>query len=30
VWGTPPWQPPAGGDAERHRVADALRASLSG
>jgi histidine triad (HIT) family protein len=29
VWGMPPWQPPAGGDAERHRVAAALRAALS-
>jgi histidine triad (HIT) family protein len=28
VWGAPPWQPPAGGDAERRRVADALRSAL--
>lgn len=30
VWGMPPWQPPAGGDAQRQRVAEALRAALSG
>ena len=29
VWGAPPWQPPAGGDAERRRVAEALRTALS-
>ena len=29
VWGVPPWQPPSGGDAERKRVAEALRAALS-
>jgi len=25
VWGEPPWEPPAGGDAERIRVASAIR-----
>jgi histidine triad (HIT) family protein len=25
IWGEPPWQPPAGGDRERRRVAKALR-----
>jgi histidine triad (HIT) family protein len=25
VWGDPPWQPPAGGDEERRRVAEAIR-----
>jgi histidine triad (HIT) family protein len=29
VWGMPPWRPPAGGDAERQRVAEALRSALS-
>ena len=29
VWGAPPWQPPTGGDAERRRVAQTLRAALS-
>jgi histidine triad (HIT) family protein len=29
VWGMPPWQPPVGGDAERRRVAKALRDGLS-
>jgi len=29
VWGAPPWQPPTGGDAERRRVAQALRGALS-
>ena len=28
VWGEPPWEPPTGGDAERRRVADALRRAL--
>jgi histidine triad (HIT) family protein len=28
VWGAPPWEPPAGGDAERRRVAEALRRGL--
>src|SRR3954449_11661021 len=28
VWGEPPWQQPAGGEAERRRVADALRSAL--
>ncbi len=28
VWGVPPWRPPEGGDAERRRVADALRRGL--
>jgi histidine triad (HIT) family protein len=28
VWGEPPWQPPAGGEAERRRVAKALREAL--
>jgi histidine triad (HIT) family protein len=30
VWGEPPWQPPAGGATERKRVAEVLRAALSG
>lgn len=30
VWGTPPWRPPAGGEAERRRVAEALRNGLAG
>jgi histidine triad (HIT) family protein len=29
VWGMPPWRPPRGGDTERHRVAQALRAALA-
>jgi histidine triad (HIT) family protein len=29
VWGVPPWQPPAGGDTERRRVAHTLRKALS-
>ncbi len=29
VWGAPPWQPPAGGPAERQRVAEALRQGLA-
>jgi len=29
VWGEPPWQPPAGGEAERDRVAGVLRAGLA-
>jgi histidine triad (HIT) family protein len=29
AWGTPPWQPPEGGDSKRRAVADALRASLA-
>lgn len=29
VWGAPPWQPPAGGDAERQRVADAIRRGVA-
>ena len=28
VWGVPPWEPPAGGDAERQRVAQTLRSGL--
>ncbi len=28
VWGAPPWRPPDGGDAERKRVAETLRANL--
>ena len=28
VWGEPPWEPPAGGDAERGRVAAAIRRGL--
>jgi len=28
VWGSPPWKPPAGGDRERLRVAEALRTGL--
>ena len=30
VWGAPPWRPPIGGEAERRRVAEVLRAALSG
>jgi histidine triad (HIT) family protein len=30
IWGIPPWQPPAGGAAERQRVAAALRQGLAG
>lgn len=29
VWGVPPWQPPSGGDAERGRVADAVRRGVA-
>ncbi len=29
VWGVPPWEPPAGGDAERRRVADAIRSGIA-
>jgi histidine triad (HIT) family protein len=29
VWGMPPWEPPAGGAPERHRIAAALRSALS-
>jgi histidine triad (HIT) family protein len=29
VWGMPPWQPPAGGDPERWRVAETLRRGLA-
>jgi histidine triad (HIT) family protein len=29
VWGAPPWRPPAGGEAERRRVAKALRQGLA-
>jgi histidine triad (HIT) family protein len=29
VWGSPPWQPPAGGDPERRRVAETLRQGLA-
>lgn len=29
VWGMPPWQPPAGGDHERLRVAEAMRRGLA-
>jgi histidine triad (HIT) family protein len=29
VWGSPPWQPPKGGERERRRVAEALRAGLA-
>lgn len=25
VWGKPPWVPPSGGDAERHRIAETIR-----
>jgi histidine triad (HIT) family protein len=28
VWGEPPWEPPAGGDPERRRVAEVLRRGL--
>ena len=28
VWGEPPWEPPQGGDFERRRVAEVLRAGL--
>jgi histidine triad (HIT) family protein len=30
VWGEPPWEPPAGGDPERRRVAEMLRRGLAG
>ncbi len=30
VWGEPPWQPPAGGDEERRRVADTIRRGIAG
>jgi histidine triad (HIT) family protein len=30
VWGKPPWESPAGGDAERRRVARTIRAGLAG
>ena len=29
VWGEPPWQPPAGGEPERRRVADAIRRGVA-
>jgi histidine triad (HIT) family protein len=29
VWGMPPWRPPAGGDAERRRVARHLREAVA-
>ena len=29
VWGMPPWEPPAGGDTERRRIAVALRRALA-
>jgi histidine triad (HIT) family protein len=29
VWGTPPWQPPPGGDAERRRVAETIRRGIA-
>jgi diadenosine tetraphosphate (Ap4A) HIT family hydrolase len=29
AWGEPPWQPPAGGDEERRRVATAIRGGLA-
>ena len=29
VWGAPPWQPPAGGDQERRRVAARIRTGLA-
>ena len=29
VWGAPPWEAPAGGEAERRRVANALRRGLT-
>jgi histidine triad (HIT) family protein len=28
VWGMPPWEPPTGGDAERQRVAEAIRRGI--
>jgi histidine triad (HIT) family protein len=30
VWGSPPWEPPLGGERERRRVTETLRAGLSG
>ena len=29
VWGMPPWVPPSGGEAERRRVADAIRRGVA-
>jgi histidine triad (HIT) family protein len=29
VWGAPPWVPPAGGDPERTRIADAIRLGVA-
>ena len=29
VWGTPPWEPPPGGDEERQRVADKVRSGVA-
>lgn len=29
VWGAPPWRPPQGGEAERRRVAEAIRAGIA-
>jgi histidine triad (HIT) family protein len=29
VWGAPPWEPPAGGDGERQRVADTIRRGVA-
>lgn len=29
AWGTPPWEPPSGGEAERQRVARAIRAAVA-
>ena len=29
VWGDPPWEPPAGGDEEPRRVADAIRRGVA-
>ena len=29
LWGAPPWQPPAGGDAEKRRVAGRIRKAIA-
>ena len=29
VWGAPPWEPPAGGDIERRRIAELIRRGIA-
>jgi histidine triad (HIT) family protein len=29
VWGMPPWEPPAGGDERRHRIAEKIRRGIA-